>query len=190
MYPGAQYKSFLTKEEAEAYLAAQDHPEVPPMSQILELGSTTDTYSSIHIWVDGACVPAADGSLHIGWAFLVYTDGQELHRDSGSDVPVDANRHRNVAGEIIAIRKAIAWCQLNGFNEVTIHYDYQGLASWVTGRWKVKTPFTQDYAHYVQNAGIRIHWTKVKAHSGELGNEIVDKLARGAALKSKKNNKD
>ena len=68
---------------------------------------------------------------------------------------------------------------------MTIHYDYQGLESWVTGDWKVKTAFTQDYAQFVQSSGLIIHWVKVKAHSGESGNEIVDKLARGAAVKRK-----
>lgn len=189
-YPGAQYKAFSTKPEAEAFIAAPDHSQAPSLPQIFEAESSSDNYSPVHGWVDGACVPAADGSLHIGWAFLVYVDGQELHRDSGSDVPPDAYRHRNVAGEIMAIRKAIAWCQLKRIKEITIHYDYQGLESWVTGDWKVKTPFTQDYAHIVQSSGLTIHWVKVKAHSGELGNEIVDKLARGAAVKRKKQNKE
>ena len=73
---------------------------------------------------------------------------------------------------------------------MTIHYDYQGLESWVTGDWKVKTSFTQDYAQIVQSSGLTIHWVKVKAHSGESGNEIVDKLARGAAQKRKKQTKE
>jgi ribonuclease HI len=117
-------------------------------------------------------------------------NGQELHRASGSDVPADANRHRNVAGEIMAIRKAVAWCQRKKIKEMTIYFDYQGLESWVTGEWKAKTSFTQDYAQYVQNSGLTIHWVKVKAHSGESGNEIVDKLARGAAQKQKKQRKN
>ena len=70
--------------------------------------------------------------------FLVYVKGQELHRHSGSDIPVDAYRHRNVAGEIMAIRKAVAWCQRKDIKEISIHYDYQGLESWVTGDWKGK----------------------------------------------------
>ncbi len=112
-----------------------------------------------------------------------------MHRDSGWDVPAGAHRHRNVAGEIMAIRKAIAWCQRKKIKEISIHYDYQGLESWVTGAWQVKTSFTQEYAQIVQNSDLTIHWVKVKAHSGELGNEIVDKLARDAAQKQKKQNK-
>ncbi|UCE62887.1 MAG: ribonuclease H family protein, partial [Nitrospirota bacterium] len=184
-YPGAQYKAFSTKEGAEAYLAGPDHSQAQPSPQIGTPESFSDTHSPVQVWVDGACVPEADGTLHIGWAFLVYVNGQELHRNSGSDVPHDAYRHRNVAGEIMAIRKAVAWCQRKDIKEISIHYDYQGLESWVTGDWKGKTSFTQDYAQIVRSSGLTIHWVKVKAHSGELGNEIVDKLAREAAIKRK-----
>ena len=184
-YPGAQYKAFSNKEGAEAYLAAPHHSPAQPSPQIGISELSSDTPSPVHVWVDGACVPETDGTLHIGWAFLVYVNGQELHRASGSDVPADAYRHRNVAGEIMAIRKAVAWCQRKEIKEISIHYDYQGLESWVTGDWKAKTAFTQDYAQFVQSSGLTLYWVKVKAHSGESGNEIVDKLARGAAVKRK-----
>ncbi len=188
-YPGAQYKAFSTKEGAEAYLANPDHSQAQPPPPIATPESFADTDSPIQIWVDGACLPEADGTLHIGWAFLVYVNGQEIYRTSGSDIPVDAYRHRNVAGEIMAILKAVAWCQRKDIKEVSIHYDYQGLESWVTGDWKGKTSFTQDYAQIVRSSGLTIHWVKVKAHSGELGNEIVDKLARDAAVKRKARSK-
>ena len=188
-YAGAQYKAFPTHAEAEAYLVAAELGVSQPLPQIGKPQRSSETGSRVQVWVDGACVAASDGALYIGWAFLVNEDGQEWHRDSGSDVPADSYQHRNVAGEIMAVRKAIAWCQLAGIKEMSIHYDYQGLESWVTGDWKAKTSFTQEYASLVQNSRLIIHWVKVKAHSGELGNEIVDTLAREAALKQKKQRK-
>ena len=185
-YPGAQYKAFSTKEEAETYLAALDPSQTQPPPAMVSSETSSKGLSPVQVWVDGACVPEADGTLHIGWAFLVFMNGQELHRDSGSDIPGDAYQHRNVAGEIMAIRKAVAWCHRKEIKEISIHYDYQGLESWVTGKWKANTPFTQEYAQIIQNSDLIIHWVKVKAHSGELGNEIVDKLAREAAVKRKK----
>ena len=80
----------------------------------------------------------------------------------------------------------MAWCQRKEIIEISIHYDYQGLESWVTGDWKAKPAFTQDYAQFVQSSGLTIHGVKVRAHSGESGNEIVDKLVRGAAEKKKR----
>lgn len=184
-FPGAQFKAFATKEQAEAYLASPTLPPAPAPSQLVIPDSSPGRHSPVDVWVDGACIEAVEGTLHIGWAYAVYANDQELFRDSGADVPPDAQRHRNVAGEIMAIRKAVEWCQRQGIKEITVHYDYQGLESWVTGEWKSKTSFTQDYAQMVHQSGLNIHWEKVKAHSGELRNELVDTLAREAAQKRK-----
>jgi ribonuclease HI len=64
---------------------------------------------------------------------------------------------------------------------MTIYYDYQGLESWATGAWRAKLPFTQAYANAVKESGITIHWVKVRAHSGNPENDIVDQLAKEAA---------
>ena len=188
-YPGAQYKAFPTKEEAEEYVGSPDLPLASSSSQVVQADYSSDHFSGFHVWVDGACVQADDTSLHIGWAYLVFENSQERYRDSGDDIPPDAYQHRNVAGEIMAVRKAVDWCQLKRIKEITVHYDYQGLASWVTGDWQVKTSFTQEYAEIVRHSGLTIHWEKVKAHSGEPRNEIVDKLAREAAQKRKNQKK-
>ena len=89
--------------------------------------------------------------------------------------------HRNVAGEILAILKAIKWCQSQKITEITIYFDYQGLESWVTGAWRAKLAFTQAYAQAVTESGLTIHWVKVKAHSGNPENELVDQLAKEGA---------
>jgi ribonuclease HI len=90
-----------------------------------------------------------------------------------------------VAGEILGILKSLQWCQAQGITKVTLYYDYQGLESWATEAWRAKLPFTQSYAQTVQASGIRIHWVKVKAHSGNTENEIVDQLAKEGALGQK-----
>lgn len=100
---------------------------------------------------------------------------------SGNDVPIEALEHRNVAGEIMAVLKAVAWSRKHRRRAITIHYDYQGLASWISGEWQAKTPFTQAYAKTVRDSGLKIHWVKVKSHSGEPFNDLADQLAREAA---------
>jgi len=107
--------------------------------------------------------------------------GQELHRANGNDVTPEAHVHRNVAGEITAVLKALAWCENQGIPAATVYYDYQGLASWVIGSWKAKMPFTQAYVEAIRNSGVALTWKKVLAHSGEPYNEVVDQLARAAA---------
>jgi ribonuclease HI len=71
---------------------------------------------------------------------------------------------------------------------VTLYFDYQGLESWATGAWRAKLPFTQLYAQTVNTSGITIHWSKVKAHSGNPENEIVDQLAKEGAMGQKVEN--
>ena len=177
-YPGAVYKSFKTQEEAQSFMG----DEVSEPKQ----GVGKDPYSrssstAVHIWVDGSCIHNVGDNMQLGWGYLIREGDQELHRASGNDIPEEARRHRNVAGEIQAVLKALEWCGKRGIPSATIYYDYRGLSEWVKGYWKAKTPFTQAYVSSVQAHGMDLHWVKVLAHSGEEFNEIVDQLARDAA---------
>lgn len=174
-FPGAEYKAFPNREEAEVFLASRSS------SQPTKKKRAATSPSIIEVWVDGSCFPQGDGSLRLGWGLLVKKNGVEIHRDKGNDIPQTAINHRNVAGEILAILKAIKWCQSQGISEMTIYFDYQGLESWPTGAWRAKLPFTQGYAQAVNESGLTIHWVKVKAHSGNPENDLVDQLAKEGA---------
>lgn len=176
-FPGAEYKAFPNREEAEAFLLSRS------ICQPTKKKHAPATSSSmIEVWVDGSCFPKGNGTLRLGWGVLVKKNGVEIHRDKGNDIPQEAMIHRNVAGEILAILKAIKWCQSQGITEMTIYFDYQGLESWATGAWRTKLPFTQAYAQVINESGITIHWVKVKAHSGNPENDLVDQLAKEGAM--------
>ncbi len=176
-FPNAEYKAFPTREEAIAFVSSTAPPR---KNQTNPSDVSSDTFTAI--WVDGSCFPQSDGSLRIGWGLLVKQDGEEIYRANGNDIPPEATNHRNVAGEIFGVLKALEWCQKQGIAEVTLYFDYQGLESWATGAWQAKLPFTQLYAQTVNTSGVRIHWSKVKAHSGVPENEIVDQLAKKGAM--------
>ena len=182
-FPGAEYKAFPTREEAFSFLSRAEKP----LNKTKET-SALSSDSQIAIWVDGSCFPQADGSLRIGWGLLVKQDNEEVYRAKGNDIPPEAHRHRNVAGEIFGILKALEWCQAQGITEVSLNFDYQGLESWATGVWRAKFPFTQHYSRTVKASNITIHWIKVKAHSGNPENEIVDQLAKEGAMNQKVEN--
>ncbi|MDH5429321.1 MAG: ribonuclease H family protein [Nitrospirota bacterium] len=175
-FPDAEYKSFSTREEALAF-ASGSTPTLQQPTQRPEASSDSAT----EIWVDGSCFPQKDGSLRIGWGILIKQAGKEIFRDKGNDIPLEAIAHRNVAGEILGILKSLKWCKAHGINKVTLYFDYQGLESWATGTWRAKLPFTQLYAQTVKASGISIQWVKVKAHSGDPENDIVDQLAKEGA---------
>ncbi len=176
-FPGAEYKAFPNREEAEAFLSS--HSSSQPLKKKRPVAAISS--SNIEVWVDGSCFTQGDGSLRLGWGVLIKKNGEEIHRDKGNDIPQAALNHRNVAGEIFAILKAIKWCQSQEITEMTIYFDYQGLEHWATGFWRAKLPFTQAYAQAVNESGITIHWVKVKAHSGNPENDLVDQLAKEGA---------
>ena len=187
-FPGAIYKAFPTKAQALAF-AGECLPDVtilPPLTSLPPLISlppadVPPTTDGIHIWVDGSCLPTSHGRLHFGWAYVILDGERELHRASGHDVPAEARRHRNVAGEIQAVLQALEWCRAHDIATATISFDYQGLASWVEGTWKTRTPFTRAYAERVRALGMTLTWHKVLAHSGNPYNDLVDRLAGEAA---------
>lgn len=175
-FPGAVYKAFPTK--AQALVFAGESPPSSPSPLPADDQLATD---HIHVWVDGSCLQNGEGPLYFGWAYVILDGERELNRASGHDVPAEARRHRNVAGEIQAVLQALEWCRAHGIAAAEIHFDYQGLASWVDGTWKTRTSFTQAYAERVRALGMTLTWHKVQAHSGEPHNELVDQLAREAA---------
>ncbi len=175
-FPGAVYKAFPTKAQALSFMGE----DLPPSLTLLQVDARPVT-GDIHVWVDGSCFPNSKGRLNFGWAYVIFDGEGELHRASGNDVPVEAHRHRNVAGEIQAVLQALEWCREQGIRAAEIHFDYQGLASWVEGTWKTRTAFTQAYKERVRALGMSLTWHKVQAHSGDVYNDLVDRLAREAA---------
>ena len=156
-FPGAVYKAFPTKAQALAFVGeGLSNVTVPPPLTSLPPVDTLPTTETIHIWVDGSCLQNENGRLHFGWAYVILDGERELHRASGHDVPVEARRHRNVAGEIQAVVRALEWCRQRGISAATVHFDYQGLASWVDGAWKTATPFTRAYAERVRAMGMTL----------------------------------
>ena len=73
--------------------------------------------------------------------------------------------------------------------EITIFYDYEGIESWVTGEWKANLDYTKNYVEYARRAStkVKLHFIKVRAHTGVELNELVDSLAREAIEEFKEN---
>lgn len=89
---------------------------------------------------------------------------------------------RNVTGELFGAIFVSFWCQKQGYHSLKIVYDYAGIESWVTGKWKAKKPFTEYYTQIMNRYRrvIDISFEKVMAHTGVENNVRVDRLAKMA----------
>lgn len=128
----------------------------------------------VEIWTDGSY---RDGRY--SWAFVTST-GYEAF--GVGDDPGAAAMH-NVAGEIDAVLRALAWARDNGFDEVVINHDYEGVGAWPIGRWKTKKELTRRYVEIVRRyeaMDMKIRFNHVRGHTGVAGNERADRLALAA----------
>lgn len=162
-FEGAVYKSFASIEAAAAFLEDMS-PEVAP----------------------GQAVAYVDGSYNV--ATKEYACGVVLFHDGKTETfskkfaDPERAEMRNVAGEIEGSMCAMNYCLEHDIRELTIYYDYAGVEHWCTGAWKANKEGTRAYRDYYEKVSqrVRIHFVKVKGHSGDKYNDMADKLAKQA----------
>lgn len=128
------------------------------------------------IYVDGSYINGATG-----YGAVILKDGRAVDELCGAVDAEEVNNTRQIAGELIAVREALNWCLKHSIDEVSIYYDYLGIEKWATREWKTNQPLTKDYARFVGECPIRIHWHKVDSHTGDRWNDRADALAKKGA---------
>jgi ribonuclease HI len=123
-----------------------------------------------HVYVDGSC---KNGGIGYGW--VLYLDGNVQKETSGS-VDKSPSGHQ-VVGELKAAVDALDWCEQNGIESVSVHYDYEGIEKFATGEWNASERLTKRYAHLMQNCPVEVTWVDEEGHAGVVGNERADDLA-------------
>jgi len=170
-FSGAEYKSFSTQEEAEAFLNNVDLCKEDTTKRIY---STSDAVA----YIDG-CFNEVTNEYSCG--VVIFHDGGEEHLSQKFNDPNLATM-RNVAGEIEGAKRAIKFCIDNKIQSVDIFYDYEGIEKWCTGAWRANKPGTIEYKKYYNSVKdiLKITFVKVKGHSGDTYNDLADSLAKSA----------
>lgn len=191
-YSGAEYKGFGTLEEAEAYLGggkkafsgkteginAFQGQNVSGEGEVVKKGGKeVPEPGTLLAYVDGSYDNALK-KYAFGCVFITSDGSVETEYGNGDNE--ESLKHRNVTGEMLGAMYAVKVAMLNGFEQVRICYDYEGIEKWVTGEWRSKTELTQKYAHAMREWGkdIKICFRKVAAHSNVYYNELADKTAK------------
>lgn len=201
-YPHALYKSFKTLTEAYEYMGTNgtqlslfDSDSSDGQLNIFDLdntpkrktaatGKTVDdskpfsNFSTAVAYVDGSFNEVTN---EFGYGVVMFYDGQESHMSKAyKDDEMAAMR--NVAGEIYGSMAAMEYAVLNKIPNLTIYYDYMGIAKWCTGEWKTNKKGTILYKKYYEQVKkkVNISFEKVKGHSGDKYNDLADSLAKKA----------
>ena len=183
-YPGAEYKSFPTMEEAKAYLGYEPEKEQVIYGQIelpLEGGARRPGPAGkrvVSIYVDGS-YNVATGEFSYG--VVVLLDGKEITLSEKFD-DEELAAMRNVAGEIKGAEAAMQYAMDHGMKKIAIYHDYEGIAKWCTGEWKTNKEGTKAYKAFYEAASrqVEITFVKVTGHSGDKYNDMADQLAKEA----------
>lgn len=164
-FSGAVYKSFSSKEEAEAFISEKE---------------VTLDQEGLIAYVDGSF----NIKTHEYGYGCVLIDGQTVVKELyGKGNHEDYVNMRNVAGEIFGSEVAIQYAIEQQYPAVYIYYDYEGVQKWAEGTWKANKIGTQRYQAIIKEfrKKINIQFIKVLAHSGDFYNERADYLAKKGA---------
>lgn len=181
-YPGAIYKSFGTEAEAKEYLgigaAVTGNSGAENITVSDEIQAGRPTSDAVEIYVDGSYHAA---TKEFSYGMVVLIDGRE-EKFSQKMTDPELAQMRNVAGEIKGSEAAMQYALDHEIPSIIIYHDYQGIASWCNGDWKANKPGTIAYRDFYQKAKqkVNIEFRKVKGHSNDKYNDMVDELAKEA----------
>ncbi len=179
-YSGAEYKSFGKKSEAQAYLGIKKpekpKPPEPNTKEGIQPPEPVLTECEAAAYVDGS-YSIETGEYAFGTVFFY---GGRMYAFSHKYPAGVLAKMRNVAGEIAGASFAMRYAVQQKIGSLEIFYDYAGIECWATGAWKANLAGTKEYVQLYRKLSeqLRVKFTKVKGHSGNIYNDFADRLAK------------
>lgn len=182
-YPGAEFKGFATRREAEEYLG---YPEIEHICDIIEFLpeelNTTNDSNQLIAYVDGSFSKEISKDKYGSGIVLIHSNNKQEHISLTGTEGIELN---NVAGELAAAMHAMKKAKDYGYKQLVIYYDYAGIANWCNQQWTPKNKYSKLYAEFYENnikPFIDVVFVKVKSHSKNTYNDMADYLARQALI--------
>ena len=176
--------SFNQDKELSEFTESPPRIEIQQETVLLQgiLNGLSDDINEGIAYVDGSFTSI--GIVGAGYTLVSKLGLREGMASQDDDTSI---AYRNVAGELLATIKVIEAAISDNLQKITIYHDYQGIQAWADGDWKTNKVITKVYKEMIKLARekIQIKFKKVKAHSGNLLNNRVDRLAKQAITSSR-----
>ena len=184
-YPGAEFKGFATRREAEEYLG---YPEIEHICDIIEfLPEEINLYnepSSLIAYVDGSYSKEISEDIYGSGIVLIHSNNKQEHISLTGTEGVELN---NVAGELAAAMYAMNKAKEYGYKKLILYYDYAGIGNWCKKVWTTKNKYSKMYVDYYEQKikpFVEVEFVKVRSHSKNTYNDFADYLAKKALVTS------
>ena len=180
-YPGAEFKGFATRREAEIYLG---YPEIEHICDTIEFLpeeiNLPNESSELIAYVDGSYSKEISKDKYGSGIVLIHSNNKQEHISLTGTEGIELN---NVAGELAASMYAMSKAKEYGYKKLIIYYDYAGIGNWCNKLWTAKNKYAKMYVEfYEQNIKpyIQVDFIKVRSHSKDTYNDMADYLAKQA----------
>lgn len=143
-------------------------------NNMVDFEKKLDVMKPVEIYTDGSWRP--DTEEVSGYGFVVVRNGVEIGHGYGQA----SAESRQILGELSAVMRACIYAINNGYKDITIIYDYEGVEKWINGSWKCKKDTTKGYKQFMEdkvfpNLNVTFQWTK--SHNNNKWNDRADELA-------------
>lgn len=204
---GVEFKSFPTREQAEAYLRGEEPVlSTKKTSEVVPYVSDCGIKGTIRmaedsdplLWSIDGFLYSIDGSFNTqtqtyGGTFACYESGILLDAQAVANNKPNFASSRNVAGEVCGFGLAIEDAIKRQLSKITVVCDYEGIFRWTASKpvkvneqacWgtSLKKSVGKYHAYILQRAienGVdEIDFIWVRGHRGLKLNQTVDKMAK------------